>query len=144
MFRKILYPTDFSDVSKKALASLSNLKTDEDQEVVIIHVIDSRNLDAMAQYVPADLVKTQEALEKLAREEAQTITDQLEKEGFKVTVRIEEGIPSRNILEAEADEDVSCIVIGSHGVSNIKEMFLGSVSEKVIRKAKKPVIVIKR
>ena len=144
MFRKILYPTDFSDVSKKALTSLSSLKTDEDQEVVIIHVIDSRNLDAMAQYVPADLVKTQEALEKLAREEAQTITDQLEKEGFKVTVRIEEGIPSRNILEAEADEDVSCIVIGSHGVSNIKEMFLGSVSEKVIRKAKKPVIVIKR
>ncbi|MBN2398335.1 MAG: universal stress protein [Deltaproteobacteria bacterium] len=144
MFRKILYPTDFSDVSKKALASLSNLKTDEDQEVVIIHVIDSRNLDAMAQYVPADLVKTQEALEKLAWEEAQAITDQLEKAGFKVTVRIEEGIPSRNILEAEADEDVSCIVIGSHGVSNIKEMFLGSVSEKVIRKAKKPVIVIKR
>ena len=122
MFRKILYPTDFSDVSKKALASFSNLKTDEDQEVIVIHVIDSRNLDAMAQYVPADLVKTQEALEKLAWEEVQAITDQLEKEGFKVKVRIEEGIPSRNILEAEVDEGVSCIVIGSHGVSNIKEL----------------------
>ncbi len=144
MFRKILYPTDFSDVSKKALASFSNLKTTDDQEVVVIHVIDSRNLDAMAQYVPADLVKTQQALEKLAWEEAQAITDHLEKKGFTVKVRIEEGIPSRNILEAEIDEGVSCIVIGSHGVSNIKEMFLGSVSDKVIRKAKNPVIVIKR
>jgi len=144
MFKKILYPTDFSDVSKKALASLSDLKTTDEQEVVVIHVIDSRNLDAMAQYVPADLLKTQEALEKLAWEEARAITDQLEQVGFTVTVRIEEGIPSRNILEAEIDAGVSCIVIGSHGVSNIKEMFLGSVSEKVIRKAKNPVIVIKR
>jgi len=144
MFKKILYPTDFSDVSKKALASILELKTNEPQEVVVIHVIDSRNLDAMAQYVPADLLRTQEALEKIAREETQAITDELEKKGFTVKVRIEEGIPSRNILDAEEEEGVSSIVIGSHGVSNIKEMFLGSVSEKVIRKAKNPVLVIKR
>jgi nucleotide-binding universal stress UspA family protein len=144
MFKKILYPTDFSGVSKKALASLLELKTDEAQEVVVMHVIDSRNLDAMAQYVPADLLRTQEALEKIAREEAQAIADELEKKGFTVKIRIEEGIPSRNILEAEDEEQISCIVIGSHGVSNIKEIFLGSVSEKVIRKAKSPVIVIKR
>ncbi len=144
MFKKILYPTDFSDVSKKALASILQLKTAEAQEVVIMHVIDSRNLDAMAQYVPADLLRTQEALEKIAREEAQAIADALEKKGFAVKIRIEEGIPSRNILEAEDGEGVSSIVIGSHGVSNIKEIFLGSVSEKVIRNAKGPVIVIKR
>jgi len=144
MFKKILYPTDFSDVSKKALASILKLKKSGVKEVVVMHVIDSRNLDALAQYVPADLLRTQEALEKIAREEAQAIADELEKKGFTVKIRIEEGIPSRNILEAEEEEGVSSIVIGSHGVSNIKEMFLGSVSEKVIRKAKSPVIVIKR
>ncbi len=36
------------------------------------------------------------------------------------------------------------IVIGSHGKSNLEEMFLGSVSEKVIRRCIKPVLVIKR
>ncbi len=144
MFKKILYPTDFSDVSKKALASILQLKTAGAKEVIVMHVIDSRNLDAMAQYVPADLQRTQEALEKIAREEAQVIADELEKKGFTVKIRIEEGIPSRNILEAEKEEGASSIVIGSHGVSNIKEIFLGSVSEKVIRKAKGPVIVIKR
>jgi len=41
-------------------------------------------------------------------------------------------------------EDISLIVIGSHGRSNLEEMLLGSVSEKVIRKCKKPVLVIKR
>jgi nucleotide-binding universal stress UspA family protein len=47
-------------------------------------------------------------------------------------------------LRVEDEEDVSAIVIGSHGKSNIKEMLLGSVSETVIRKSKKPVLVVKR
>jgi nucleotide-binding universal stress UspA family protein len=36
------------------------------------------------------------------------------------------------------------MVIGSHGVSNLQELFLGSVSEKVIRRSIRPVFVIKR
>lgn len=44
----------------------------------------------------------------------------------------------------EEAEQVSLIVIGSHGMSNVEEMLLGSVSEKVIRKSKKPVFVVKR
>jgi len=48
------------------------------------------------------------------------------------------------ILEIEAEESVSVIVLGSHGKSNVKEMLLGSVSEHVIRNCRKPVLVIKR
>jgi len=40
--------------------------------------------------------------------------------------------------------DVSLIVIGFHGKSNVEEMLLGSVSKKVITKANQPVLVIKR
>jgi nucleotide-binding universal stress UspA family protein len=47
-------------------------------------------------------------------------------------------------LRVEKDEDVSAIVIGSFGVSNLQELFLGSVSEKVIRRCARPVFVIKR
>ena len=65
--------------------------------------------------------------------------------GFDVKVRIERGIPFREILRVEEEEEgVSAIVMGSHGKTNIEEMLLGSVSEKVIRKSKKPVLVIKR
>ncbi len=45
---------------------------------------------------------------------------------------------------AGTKEVVLLHVAGSHGKSNITEMLLGSVSEKVVRKAKKSVIVIKR
>ena len=61
-----------------------------------------------------------------------------------VQTRIEKGIPFRDILRVEEEEKVPAIVVGSHGKTNIKEMFLGPVSEKVIRKSSKPVLVVKR
>jgi nucleotide-binding universal stress UspA family protein len=68
----------------------------------------------------------------------------LTKCGFSVKIRAGDGIPFREFLRIEEEEDVSITVIGSHGKSNLKEILLGSVSETVIRKAKKPVIVVKR
>ena len=76
--------------------------------------------------------------------EVESMRKELEELGIKVKVRIETGIPFLTILNAEEEEKTSAIVIGSHGVSNIEEMLMGSVSEKVIRKAKQPVLVVKR
>jgi nucleotide-binding universal stress UspA family protein len=64
--------------------------------------------------------------------------------GFKVTSSVKLGVPIKEILTAEQKEDISIIVIGSHGKSNVEEMLLGSVSENIIRKCKKPVLVVKR
>ncbi|MDO9528669.1 MAG: universal stress protein [Syntrophales bacterium] len=72
------------------------------------------------------------------------IENDLREAGFKVKTRIETGFPFSEILRVENEENVSVIVMGSHGMSNLKEILLGSVSERVIRKAKKPVLVIKR
>jgi len=44
MFQKILYPTDFSDTSKKALEYLLRLREAGAREVVIVHVVDTRSL----------------------------------------------------------------------------------------------------
>ena len=59
-------------------------------------------------------------------------------------LRIERGIPLTELVRVEQGEGVSLIVIGSHGKSNVVEMLLGSVSEKVIRKSGTPVLVVKR
>jgi nucleotide-binding universal stress UspA family protein len=79
-----------------------------------------------------------------AKKEMDAVERELKGNGFIVKVKIERGIPFQIILRVEHEEDVSAIVIGSHGKSNIKEMLLGSVSEAVIRKSKKPVLVVKR
>lgn len=83
-------------------------------------------------------------LEKDAFEELKPIKSKLGKAGFGVKLRVERGNPKLKILEVEQEEDVSAIVLGSHGKSDIREMFLGSVSEHVIRHCNKPVLVIKR
>ena len=61
-----------------------------------------------------------------------------------VKVIIKRGVPLKEILKIEEKEKISVIIIGSHGKTNLEEMLLGSVSEKVIRQSKSPVLVIKR
>jgi len=143
MFHKILYPTDFSDRSKKALAYLVQLKNAGEKEVVILHVVDTRNLHIPEIFSMMDLSTLGEKQAEKAVAEASSIAGLLNNAGLKTRVRIERGIPFKEILRVAKEEDVSLIVIGSHGASNVEEMLLGSVSEKVIRKSKVPVFVVK-
>jgi nucleotide-binding universal stress UspA family protein len=144
MFEKILYPTDFSDVSKKALGYLAQLKDAGAKEIVVLHVIDERGIDAISRYGSGSAATIIGRIEKEAGEQGKKIEKKLRQSGFNVKVRIETGVPLMEILKVEQQEKVSAIVIGSHGKTNLEEMFLGSVSEKVIRQSKKPVLVIKR
>jgi nucleotide-binding universal stress UspA family protein len=145
MFEKILYPIDFSDVSLKALAVVKQLKEAGTKDVVILHVIDSRFFDAMAWYsYKKDLKEIGNDLEAEAKRQIGAVEKELTDYGFNVMVRVVKGVPSSAILRIEKEENVSAIIIGSHGMSNLEEMLIGSVSEKVIRKARGLVIVVKR
>jgi nucleotide-binding universal stress UspA family protein len=162
MFKKILYPTDFSDVAHKALEYIKQLKQAGTEEVLILHVLDERQFIDPGLYIgdgsfldegpivplePSKTLSSSEWWDKLEEDAAKQIREienLLREIGFRVRKTIVKGIPLREILRIEKVEDVSLIVLGSHGKSNIEEMLLGSVSEKVIRKCKKPVLVIKR
>jgi len=144
MFEKILYPTDFSDVAKKALNYIMQLKEGGAKDVLIFHVIDERGVEAVVHYAPGRTVAVEKKMREDAMQEIRSIEKQLKERGFKVESRVTVGIPLREILNIEEKEDISVIVLGSHGKSNLEEMFLGSVSEKVIRKCKRPILVIKR
>lgn len=149
MFKKILYPTDFSDASKKALDYVKQLREAGAKEVIVLHVIDDREIpgfigpDEGAPVSGMQVEKMITLMEEDAEKETRATEAELRESGFDVRVRIEKGIPFRDILRVEEEEEVSVIVVGSHGKGVVKEMLLGSVSEKVIRKSKKPVLVIK-
>jgi nucleotide-binding universal stress UspA family protein len=144
MFKKILYPTDFSDVSKKAIGYIKQLGEAGSQTVIVLHVIDERAMQAVARYASGNSMEIEQTIIYDAEQEIKIIEDELKKSGFKVKSIIQTGIPLREILKAEEKENVSVIVIGSHGKSNLEEIFLGSVSEKVSRKCKSPVLIVKR
>jgi nucleotide-binding universal stress UspA family protein len=146
MFKKILYPTDFSDVSHKALDYIKQLKETGSKEVVVLHVINQRIIEGIRRHVADDsrIKEFETSAREGANESLIEIENELKKCAYEVKRIIKTGIPLREILRTEEEEDVSVIVIGSHGRTNLEEIFLGSVSEKVIRKCKKPVLVIKR
>jgi len=145
MFETILFPTDFSDVAEKALDFVKRMKDAGTKKVVVLHVIKKQSLEVIAQYSSIrDFHEVEQEIEGDARRELRRIADELRGLGVEVSVRIETGFPVREILRVETEEGVSAIVIGSHGLSNVKEILLGSVSESVIRKAVGPVLVVKR
>jgi len=146
MFKKILYPTDFSDVAAKALDYIKQLKEAGSQEVVILHVINQRILEGLMRHAisESNIDMWRKKAKEVALESLTEIRKELEEVGFIVKSIIKTGFPWSEILDLEEKEAPSIIVIGSHGRSNIGEIFLGSVSEQVIRKCKRPVMVIKR
>ena len=144
MFKKILYPTDFSDVSKKAIDYIKQLRETGSEMVIVMHVINQRGMQAIEQYASGNAMEIEQRIMDDAKQAIKVIEDELKKSGFKVKSMIQTGIPMREILKAEEEEKVSVIVIGSHGRSNLKEIFLGSVSEKVSKKCKSPVLIVKR
>lgn len=146
MFEKILYPTDFSDVSQKALDYIKQLQGAGTKEVVLLHVINQRIVDSLSRHAVAD-----EAVERWlanvkdgARQSLEEIETELSGCGFHTKSLLKTGVPLKEILKVEDDERVSLVILGSHGRTNLEEVFLGSVSEKVVRRCKSPVLVIKR
>lgn len=151
MLEKILYPTDFSEVSRKAIKYLKVLRGAGATHVVLLRVLNDKTMAAIAKGVALSgkdvaifLKDVLESLRQEAWEAMRPIEEELKGMGYEVTTRVEEGAPQTKILEVADEENVSAIILGSHGRSNLSAVLLGSVSDYVIRHSKKPVIVIKR
>ncbi len=86
-------------MAKKALTYIKKLKDSGAKEVVVLHVIDDRGLDPLHRWLGE---KKFETLKKNKEEETQEhlndIAKELTKAGLKVTLRVETGIPVREIL----------------------------------------------
>lgn len=143
MFKKILFPTDFSDVSKKAVGYIKQLKGAGAQEVIVLHVIDDMKLLEVSRAADQYL-KIKNQIDEEVAFEMDIIEKELTTDGFQVRPTVKIGTPFKEIMSTAAGEKVSLIVMGSHGRSNVEEILLGSVSENVVRHAKVPVLMISR
>ena len=91
----------------------------------------------MASFIKG-LQKVHEAVLSKAAERAMTL-----KPTLKITTELREGNTSSQIIEAAANGGFDLIVVGHMGDSKIKELFLGSTSEKVAHQARCAVLIIK-
>lgn len=103
--------------------------------MVFLHVQDERK-------IKPHLTERLEEFNKIDKERLHRLKLDLERFDLRVRMQIEWGIPFVKILEVSEKEDICSIAIASHGRSLAHEMFLGSTSEKIARKAKMPVLLI--
>jgi nucleotide-binding universal stress UspA family protein len=144
MFTKILFPTDFSETSWKTMDYIKQLKQNGLTEVVVLHVTDGDTLEKIEHLILGEHVQqikskicqdTRDALRATERE--------LKAGGFNVKVLTRSGHPVQEIIKLEEEEDVSGVVMGSHDLHGLEKLFIRSVSEAVVHKSKRPVLVVK-
>ena len=138
---KVLVPMDGSDPSRAALEHA--LTTFPEAEVVVLHVIDIGSSYAyggeMAYYIDTIREIGEEQAEEIF-EEAQTIAETYDRE---ISTKCVEGSASRSIVRVAEDIGIDHIVIGSHGRTGVTRILLGSVAERVTRRAPVTVTVVR-
>jgi nucleotide-binding universal stress UspA family protein len=140
MFKKILYPTKFEEFALPILKSLICLKAGGLEEVIIMNVIETEGLRIIRDSgLPLDIDRIQD----YAQRKMDTYTEYLKTEGIAAKAKIVEGSLVPEILKAADEEDVSLIVAGRQKRDVLGELFVGSTTDRIIRKSALPVLVAK-
>lgn len=143
--RKILYPTDFSELSVYALRYARNFAEAFSAELHVLHVVDEayQNWVTMGpNTIPVG--PTSQEMVDLAREQMSTfIAENLCQAKVPVVWKVILGRPYPTILDYASQQQVDMIVIATHGRGALTHMLLGSVTEKVVRKAPCPVLTVR-
>jgi nucleotide-binding universal stress UspA family protein len=140
--KKILFPIDHSDCSKEALKYAVSFAMKDEAKLYLLHIIDIRSFNdslvAMSQQIPDE-----ETLEQLRMKLLDCIPEDI-RDDMDVEATVIQGIPFAEIISTAKEKEIDMIVIGSHGRTGISHMMLGSVSEKVVRKAPCPVLTVRQ
>jgi nucleotide-binding universal stress UspA family protein len=139
--RKILCPVDFSDFSESVLAYAAAFAKLFGSEVTVLHVFATSVPPAESATYPAWLLQVPEARKSIA-DELNRLLAPLSSAGVALRTRIAEGNTATEIVRHAAEHDVDLVVMGTHGRSGFDRLTLGSVAEKVLRKAPCPVLTI--
>ncbi len=145
--KKVLFPTDFSELANHALPYAIKMAKIFDAELVMLHAV------TLYEHDPNDPAHHFPSLQSYCTEVSdaaetgfQVCVDLIGDAGVKVKRSIVQGIsPHAAILDYINEEgDVGLIVMSTHGRSGLKHVLLGSVAENVIRYSPCPVLLVKQ
>ena len=138
----ILVPLDFSEHAAAVLDWAVHLAQQHGSRVVLLHAyhlpVEFQQLEGA--YLPPDFwtnvkAEAEETLERYAAE--------LRQKGVPVESVVAEGYAATAIIDEVANKDVDLVVIGTHGLSGLKHLLLGSIAERVVQKAPCAVLTVK-
>lgn len=140
--RQILIATDGSETANEAADFGIEMFGCSGAKVYALYVIDITPYRS----VPLDKIWSRETLDEFERvgHEATYYVEKLGKAaGLEVETRVLKGHPAEKILSFSEDNNIDMIIVGSLGKGGYERALLGSVSEKIVRHAKIPVLVVR-
>lgn len=144
VMKKILVPCDFSDPAVQAFKFAVEVAAKSRGEVHLLHVIE---LPAMHDSLIAPALSYEEAFLKEAKVQVtRDFTKMRTKwaKDIKVKSSIEYGSVTATIHQYIQENKIDLVVMGTKGATGLKELLIGSNTEKIVRKSKVPVIAVKK
>ncbi len=147
---RILVPTDGSEQSLRAAkkaAELAKANDNSDVRVISIDSVPNRFVERHLYWVAGDKGDQGKHIEDMFAEERNRILDEtasiFKEVGIKVECDSDTGNPAEKICDYAGRNNINLIVMGTSGKSNIGEIVLGSVSNKVLHLSPCPVLLVK-
>lgn len=139
MYRKILLAADGSAHSLRAAEHAVKLaKLDPQAEITVLYVVDGKTSKA-------DVLRSLDAegVAELRKHKMDAIANKAKEADIPVEIKIIRGDPGPSIVHYANEYEFDIVLIGSRGLNSIQEFVLGSVSHKVAKRARCPVMIVK-
>jgi universal stress protein A len=142
--RRILVPVDFSPHAEQALRYAAALAEKFAAELYLVHVFQDLAIyqtEVVSGAPP--ILPPVEQLTASARGELERLVREKNLQRLTVHAEVVEGSPVEEIVDYAREKDIDLIVLGTHGRGWLTHVLLGSVAEKVVRKAPCPVLTVR-
>lgn len=140
--RNILCPIDYSVYSEMALKYAIEFAEKYQAKLYLMHVLDIRVYDINNPELYNINIVDEETIEKL-RERLLRCVNEDTRGRISVEALIIQGVPFAEIIKVSKEYRIDLIVIGTHGRTGLSHAIMGSVAEKIVRKAPCPVLTIR-
>ncbi|MBI3410041.1 MAG: universal stress protein [Planctomycetes bacterium] len=144
VLHRILVPTDFSEHARQAVKYAAAFAEKFGAEIHLLHVLQDLAIyqpDAVT--IGPPVVPPLAQLAAAARTSLERFIADNKLERLAVQQEVREGTPVEEIIEFAAEKDIDLIILGTHGRGWLAHVLLGSVAEKVVRKAPCPVLTVR-
>jgi nucleotide-binding universal stress UspA family protein len=139
---RILIATDGSENAAKAVIHGINIAKTIGADVQALYIISTEHAVA-TRTVMGWTDSFEKYLEEIGKEALSYATQIGERAGVKVKPVFRKGRPAEEILEYAEENNIGLIIMGTQGLTGIKKFLIGSVTEKVLRHSKVPVMIVR-
>lgn len=142
--RRLIFPTDFSEVANQALSvAIRLLIGSEATRILLVHTYNiAASIMPLAGFRGGVVPLFVENAQALAEQMTQPSAEALRSRGFEVETLVRRGDAAEVVTELAAEHDADLIVMGTRGHSKIRQMLLGSTAERVVEHATCPVLTV--